>query len=302
MSMIKKWTFINRMKQVIFFFTFTVLFFSCNLKKNSEDSEKNVITVSILPQRTFIEKIAGDDFNVNVLIPPGASPAAYTLLPSQLREIARSDVWFRIGYIGFEHSWKDKIEQANKNMQVVDLSDGLDLIASNKEQHGDHVHMEGVDPHSWLSPALVKQMALRITEVLSDLNPEKGSSYKANYGQFVKEIDQLDLKIRNALKDYQGQAFIIFHPSLSYYAREYGLVQHSLEAGGKEPTPQHMTEVVRLAKKENIHVIYIQSEFDIEHARVFADEIDGEIVEVWPLNPAWTENLMEITHILTDNF
>lgn len=293
----------KQMKKIILLFAVTALLFSCNSKKSGkEESGKDVVMVSILPQKTFVEKIGGDDFEVNVLIPPGASPAAYTLLPSQLKDIARSEVWFRIGYIGFEHSWKDKIAQANKNMRVVDLSEGLDLIASNKVQHGDHVHAEGVDPHIWLSPSLVNKIAKRITEVLSDLKPEHSDVYNANYREFVKEIDQLDIKISNALREYKGRSFITFHPSLSYYAREYELVQHSLESGGKEPTPKHLARVVELAKEENIDVIYIQSEFDRDHARVFAEEIDGKIIEVWPLNPEWSENLMEMTNKLTDNF
>jgi zinc transport system substrate-binding protein len=224
------------------------------------------------------------------------------LLPSQLKDIANSAIWFRIGYIGFEYSWKDKIEQANPNMKVVDLSEGLDLIAEETEQHGDHVHVNGVDPHIWLSPGLVKKMAHRITAELTELNPEKGPEYKGNYLKFVKEIDQLHIQIKNRLKEVQGKKFIVFHPSLTYFARDYALEQYSLEAGGKEPTPQHLAEMVDLANKENIKVIYIQSEFDREHARVFAEEIKGEVVQVRPLDPAWSDNLLEITQILVDNF
>ena len=291
------------MKQAIIYISLILFLFSCNYKKNTTKEEgKQVITVSILPQKTFIHKIAGNDFDVNVLIPPGASPAAYTLLPSQLKNINRSQVWFRIGYIGFEHSWKEKISQANRKMKVVDLSADLDLISVTDTKHPDKKHNKGVDPHIWMSPELVKQMCLHITKILSDLNPEKESVYKNNYLEFVKEIDELSSKIQEALKDYHDRQFITFHPSLSYYAREYGLIQHSLESGGKEPTPQHMARVVELAKKEGIKTIYIQSEFDREHARVFAEEIEGEIVEVWPLNPAWAENLMEITKTLIDHF
>jgi zinc transport system substrate-binding protein len=292
------------MKKLIVIFTTTVLLFSCNSnqKKTENRDGKKVITVSIVPEKTFVQKIAGDDFEVNVLIPPGASPASYTLLPSQLKDIANSAIWFRIGYIGFEYSWKDKIEQANPNMKVVDLSEGLDLIAEETEQHGDHVHVNGVDPHIWLSPGLVKKMAHRITAELTELNPEKGPEYKGNYLKFVKEIDQLHIQIKNRLKEVQGKKFIVFHPSLTYFARDYALEQYSLEAGGKEPTPQHLAEMVDLANKENIKVIYIQSEFDREHARVFAEEIKGEVVQVRPLDPAWSDNLLEITQILVDNF
>lgn len=277
--------------------------FACSSgTKKSDNSEKKVITVSILPERTFVEKIAGNDFKVNLLIPPGASPATYTLLPSQLKDIAQSDIWFRAGFIGFELSWKDKIVEANKDMKVVDLSEGLDLIKHDSEQHGDHKHPGGIDPHIWLSPALVKKMAKQITDELALLNPNREADYKLNYMKFVKEIDQLNIEIKNALKDYQGKEIVVFHPSLSYYARDFGLVQYSLESGGKEPTPQHLAEVVDLAQKKNIKVIYIQSEFDKDHARVFADEIGGKIIQVWPLNPDWANNLMEMTNTFIDNF
>jgi zinc transport system substrate-binding protein len=291
------------MKRIILLLVLATLFAACgNQKKKNNSAATDVITVSILPQKTFVEKIAGDDFEVNLLIPPGSSPAAYTLLPSQLKDISRSAIWFRIGYIGFEHSWADKIEQANTKMKVVNISEGLDLIADKMEQHGDHVHIDGVDPHVWLSPTMVKQMAKVILDELSALKPEKAAEYQSNYMRFAEECDQLNSDLKNQLKDYAGRKFIVFHPSLSYYAREYGLDQYSLESGGKEPTPQHLREVVDIAKAEGIKVIYIQSEFDREHARVFADEIGGEIVSVWPLNPEWEENLRTMTQILIDNF
>ena len=291
------------MKKIIYLLVVVLALTSCGSNKNTKKkADAEMITVSILPQRTFVEKIAGDDFEVNVLIPPGSSPAAYTLLPSQLKDISNSAIWFRIGYIGFEHSWKDKIAEANSNMKVVNVSEGLDLIADKIEQHGDHVHIDGVDPHVWLSPVIVKQIGERILNELIVLRPEKTTEYKANYMRFVKECDALNIELKNKLSPFAGRKFIVFHPSLSYYAREYGLDQYSLESGGKEPTPQHLKNVVDLAKKENIKVIYIQSEFDREHARVFAQEIGGDIIQVRPLNPDWAENLRNMTDILVDNF
>ena len=149
---------------------------------------------------------------------------------------------------------------------------------------------------------MVKQMAKVILDELSALKPEKAAEYQSNYRRFAEECDQLNSDLKNQLKDYAGRKFIVFHPSLSYFAREYGLDQYSLESGGKEPTPQHLREVVDIAKAEGIKVVYIQSEFDREHARVFADEIGGQIVQVWPLNPEWEENLRSMTQTLIDNF
>ncbi|HKJ79529.1 MAG TPA: zinc ABC transporter substrate-binding protein [Prolixibacteraceae bacterium] len=291
------------MKKIFVLTVVSAILFACNPKKKTDsESEKPVITVSIIPQKTFVEKIGGDDFYINVLVPPGASPAAYTLLPSQLKDISKSDVWFRVGYIGFEHSWKDKIMQANEEMKVVDLSEGLDLIADKQEQHGDHVHFQGVDPHIWLSPKLVKQMAKKILVTLSDINPGQASVYQSNYSEFIKEIDQLNVELKTKLRPYKGRKILVFHPSLSYFARDYDLEQFALESGGKEPTPKHMATAVDLAKQENLDVIYIQSEFDRDHAGVIAEAINGWIIQVRPLDPAWAENLREITAIFIDNF
>ena len=148
----------------------------------------------------------------------------------------------------------------------------------------------------------VKQMAKKITDELTLLKPEKSAEYKGNYLKFVKEIDQLNIELKNKLKDFAGRKIVVFHPSLSYFARDYGLELLSLELDGKEPTPQHLKEVVDVANKENIRVIYIQDEFDREHARVFAEEIKGKVTQIRPLDPAWTDNLKEMTNIIIDNF
>ena len=220
------------MKKSLIFIFIVVGMFSCHSgEKSGNDVQKPVITVTILPEKTFVEKIAGDDFDVNVLIPPGANPASYTLLPSQLKDIANSVAWFRIGYIGFELSWKDKISQANKNMKVYDLSEGLDLIANKIVQRNGNEQLVGADPHIWMSPALVKKMAKKIRDILSELNPDAADKYLNAYVDFIKEIDRLNVQIEKQMQGMEGKTIITFHPSLTYFAREYGLKQVSLEAG-----------------------------------------------------------------------
>ncbi len=290
------------MTKKILIVTAAVFFlFACSPRKRG-DNEKPIVTVSIIPQKTFVEKIAGDDFDIQVLVPHGASPESYTLVPSQLKQISHSGAWFRLGYIGFELSLFDKVKEINRNMQIVDLSEGLDLIRGEEIHHGDHTHPGGVDPHFWVSPKRVKQMAEKMAEALGKIQPERNKIYQENYRKFAGEIDRLDAEISNALRDYQGKAFVTFHPSLTYFAHDYGLVQYTLESGGKEPTSQHMAKVIDLAREQNIKVIYIQSEFDNENARVFAEEIKGKIIEVKPLSPDWAKNLLEMTNLFIENF
>lgn len=272
-----------------------IIVFLSACRSTPDSAKEKIISVSILPQKTFIKKIAGDEYIVNVLIPPGSSPAAYTLSPSQMTDIAKSLVWFKIGHIGFEYSWGENIARVNSKMKVVDLSAGLDLIKRGTTESG------GTDPHTWLSPACVKQMAAHIIDVLSELNPKEAKTYKINYLKFVKEIDLLNIQLKSNFRDLSGRKIIVFHPTFSYFARDYGLQQISLETGGKEPTPQTMMNVMKMAKEEGIGVIYIQSEIDRDQAQVFADETGGLIIRLNPLDPAWSENLLFMANIIRDN-
>ena len=285
------------MKIISFVFLLSILWFSCTQRTRQE--EKPIILVSILPQKTFVEKIAGEDFTVSILIPHGANPTTYTLLPTQMADISNALAWFRMGYIGFELSFADKIIQANPSMKVVDLSEGLDLIAHGRDNSG---RLTGADPHIWLSPALVKKMASEMRDQLIGISPAKTKEYEENYQKFIREIDDTDVEIRKLLNGFEGRQFITFHPSLSYFARDYGLVQLSIQQGGKEPTPSHIARLVDAAESEKIKTIYIQSDFDRENARMFANEIKGDVVQVWPLNPEWSENLVNMAQMLRDNF
>jgi zinc transport system substrate-binding protein len=258
--------------------------------------EKPNILVSILPQKTFIRKISGDDFNVSVLLPPGASPAAFSILPSQMAIISTSSAWFRIGYIGFELSWSGKIMETNPGMKVIDLSEGLDIISAHP------AGKTGIDPHTWLSPENVRKMALHIRNELIMINPGKVEQYNDGYRQFLKEIDQTQEEIETILHEFRGRKLVSFHPSLSYFARDFGLIQLSLEQGGKEPTPAHLASIVETAKAEGIRVIFIQSEFDMEQARAFAEETGCRIVQVEPLNPDWSSNMITMAHLIRENF
>lgn len=291
------------MKKTVIVLFVSLIFFSCgSSQKKKKADEKQVITVSILPLKTFVEEISGDDFEINLLLPPGYSPADFTLIPSQMKSISRSQVWFLIGYTGFELSWREKIEQANRNMKVVNLSRNLDLIGDENLPSGEKGKLSGYNPHTWMSPVLVKQMAEQIAEELVLLRPDKQDEYRNNLTRFTEKINELDSEIKAFLKEFEGSRFIMFHPSLSYFARDYGLAEYSLEPGGKEPTPQRMAALVDFARENNIHTIFIQSDMDIEHAKVFAGEINGKVVQMWPLNPEWFENLREITRLLSESF
>jgi zinc transport system substrate-binding protein len=267
--------------------------------KTGKPAGKQKILVTILPEKTFVEKISGNDFDITVLVPPGANPSVYSLLPSQMVEITKASIWFRMGYVGFELSWADRIREVNPRMKIIDLSEGLDII-SRKSLQNPEVTV-GHDPHTWLSPENVKKMASLIAKELVLIHPSKEKEYTTALQHFLEEIQSTADSVQSLLKDKKGKKFITYHPSLTYFARDYGLIQFSLEEGGKEPSPAHLTALSKTARQEGIQTIYIQSEYDKELAGTFAAETGGKVIQIRPLNPEWSDNLIGIARALKEN-
>ena len=271
---------------------------SCRTREAATD--KPVVSVSIIPQKYFVEQLAGDLVEVQVMIPPGASPATFEPNLSQMKMLDRSVLYLRIGYVGFEQSWMGKISAVNPDMKIADLSEGVETIQENRragsDQHG-HSH-EGPDPHIWMSTENARVIARNIRDELQLLFPGDEDLLQSRYEQFSLMLDSLHLEISARLAHLENRKFMIYHPALSYYAREFGLEQIPLEIEGKAPSPVHFKEMTDLAIRSKISVIFIQQQFDQENAEVLARETGAEIIQFDPLDLHWRNQMLYIAEQL----
>jgi zinc transport system substrate-binding protein len=291
------------MKNIFLFLWVILLATSC--RTGGDPTDKPVISVSIIPQQYFIEKLAGDLVKVNVLIPAGASPATYEPTIAQLGQLDRSEVYMRIGYIGFEQSWMDKLSSVNPAMKIVDLSEGVDIILEDageeQDHHGDSEHghsHHGGDPHIWMSAINARIIALNIHRELLLLLPGEKDYLQDRMMQFFSSLDSLHLNISNKLEGMENRQIMIYHPALTYFARDYGLEQFSLEREGKSPSPTHLKKLTDLAVENKINKIFIQSQFDSENAEILARETGSEIVHFDPLDLQWNKQMYYIAEQL----
>jgi zinc transport system substrate-binding protein len=254
--------------------------------------------VTILPFRYFVEQLAGDRFQVNVLVPPGASHHAYDPSPRQLQDLENSKAFFINGYLGFEQTWLPRIRSNHPDLPVVNLSDGIDLITieGSEGEHEDKVSLsghsrEGPDPHYWLSVREAKILAGNLARGLITADPQDQQQIQGNLNHLLARLDSLDAELNRALSGLKNRSFIIFHPALNYFARDYNLIQHSMELGGKEPTASHFRDLVNLARTEKINIIFVQKEYDQENAHTLAREIDAEIMTIDPMSADWMDEM-----------
>ena len=252
--------------------------------------------VSILPLRSLVQGIVGDDFDIEVLVPPGASPETFEPTPRQFVGLNKARMVFNVGLIDFETTLLAKIEDQAK---VVNLSRGIELIAGtcSHGSHG-HTHTHGIDPHVWTSPRALQKMAENAYEAIREAYPDS-VKYETNYRLLQQELKALDERTAARIAASDVEYFIIYHPALTYYARDYGLRQIAIEADGKEPSAKQLTQIIRQAREDGVRRILYQSQFPASAVEVIARDIDAEYAEVDPLREDVIANIEEITGIIT---
>ena len=274
---------------------------SCQDKRFAQ--EKIQLTVSIIPQKYVASSIAGDKFDVQVMLPTGSNHETYEPTPRDIEKISSSRFYFALGALDFELTWLDRFKASNENMKIVNTSDGIELIKGHAHHDHDHTTTEnrGIDPHTWLSPACMKIQAATICQALSDFDTSNSVYYNENLARFNHLADSVDSIIRKKLSGSAGKSFLIFHPALAYFARDYNLEQISIEQEGKEPSPAYLGELIKMAKKKGIKSVFISKEFDTRNAEAIAREIDGKVVIFDPMAENWAENMILLAELIASN-
>lgn len=266
---------------------------------NNNNSTSNTISVSIEPLRYITEQIVGDDFQINVLVPPGASPETFEPKPTQMMQVANSQYYINIGLLDFEHNLQNAISKNMPNVKVVELKTGINLIegdCGHDATEGVHDHNHGIDPHIWTTPKNLKIMARTVCDALTLQYPDS-VKYIINYERFAKQLDSLDLQI-NSLFNNRAISFLIYHPALGYLASDYGLTQLSIEDEGKEPSAQHIRDLIQLTESKNIKYIFYQKQFSQSTVEALARESKIEALPIDPLAYDIPYNILEICKLI----
>lgn len=260
---------------------------SCKTKPQPDET---TLYVSIAPLKEIVCGIVGDDFTLGILVPAGASPETYEPTPRQFIELNRARLVFNVGLIDFEQTLLQKIECRDR---IVNLSRGIEPIAGSCA----HDHAHGIDPHIWTSPRALQRMAANAYEAIHAAYPDS-TKYTQNYGRLQQRLQELDVRTAKKLKKSGTEYFLIYHPALTYYARDYGLEQAAIETDGKEPSARHLGEIIRQARAKGVRKILYQSQFPASTIETVAHDIGAEAIRIDPMRADAMANIDEITDLI----
>jgi zinc transport system substrate-binding protein len=226
------------------------------------------VVATIFPLADFVKNVAGDKAEVITLLPAGASPHTWEPLPEQVQSVAEAQLFFINGAGVVDTSMMASMEGA--------------LLTGEGDEQG------GVNPHIWLDPVLAQKQVEAIAAALVMVDPANRDVYIANAAAYVAELKLLDQEIRGVTQDFSIREFITFHPSWTYFARRYGLVEAAVieESPGQEPSPAYIQQVVDLARGLKVKAIFAEPQFSSKAAETIAAESGAEVLFLDPIGGA----------------
>ncbi|MEN8258887.1 MAG: zinc ABC transporter substrate-binding protein, partial [Thermodesulfobacteriota bacterium] len=138
------------------------------------------------------------------------------------------------------------------------------------------------------------QMATNIAATLSHAAPDNQHQFQKNLALFLERLTRLETDVRLTFEPFEGRSFLVFHPSFGYFADSFNLVQEAVEIEGKSPSPRQLAAIIKMARKKDIRVIFVQPQFDKRAAKSIAEAIGGQVLTMDPLAANLFENLREM--------
>ncbi|WGI17555.1 zinc ABC transporter substrate-binding protein [Methanonatronarchaeum sp. AMET-Sl] len=218
----------------------------------------------------------------------------------------------KIDFIGNEPTHINEVEECNyiAEYQTIELEPGENIIELDGQgidnltvlvEEVDQDEQNGyMDPHIWLSPNNTIQMTNNILEAMIEVNPENSDIYKENADQYISELQEIDQEIETGLAELDDRKFMIYHPSLGYFADRYNLSQIAIEEKGEDPGTQQLKNIIDQAKDEGINTIFVSPQFSQDAATSIAEEIDGEVKTLNPLDKDLKDNINNIYNQLKE--
>lgn len=274
------------MKRILYLLLLLPLLAACT----DNAPQKPTITVTIEPLRFFTEKIGGNKFDVVTMVPNGASPETYEPTAQQMAALTKSQLYIKAGNLGFERTWSERLKNNAAHLITVNSSEGINQL---KDNDG------GIsDPHTWTSPTNAIHIAHNIYRALVRIDAKDSAYFRDNLDSLTMQIIQLDNIITAKTASAKSKSFIIYHPSLTYFANEYGLEQLVIEENGREPSAASLARLIDTAKKKNVKLMFLQKEFSNRNISTITNATGVKTVEINPLSYDWEGELLKIANAI----
>lgn len=265
-------------------------------------SDKPVLAVSTPPQARILSELADSTFEIVTILPPGTNPEAYDPAMSERMALSRAKTFFVTGVLPFEQTLTRSLPA---EVDIINSSEGINLITGTHQHphsgnHDDgHDFHDDVDPHLSASYDNALIMAANFTRGLCRLDPARKEIYLSRLDDFTSRIREARDSAAARLSAAHARTFAVWHPSLSYFARDFGLRQIAVGQESKEISISSLQKIVDQARADSVRVFFFQRAYDSRQAENINNALGARMVTIDPLDADWESQLNYIVNALT---
>lgn len=255
----------------------------------SGDRLQVLATTSIVAD--VVRQVSGDYVQVTMLLPLGTDPHTFEPRPQDAAAIAEAQIVFANG-AGLEEFLEPLLESAGAGEKLVEVSDGIELLPFEGEEHhdeeeGEEHHHEGGDPHTWMDPNNVLVWVENIAAALAAADPEHAAAYQANAEAYAAELRALDEWIRSQVAQIPAERrkLVTDHRAFGYFVDEYGLEQVGALVGSfstnAAPSAQELAALEDEIREQGVPAVFVGKTVNPELAEQVAQDTGVKLVHVY---------------------
>jgi zinc transport system substrate-binding protein len=267
---------------IVVFLGLKFIKFPKNLNTNQDK-----VSVTIFPIFDIVRNVAGDEVEVVLILPPGASPHTFDPTPQEIKEMVGSQAVFAVGH-GLD-SWVSKISESAGVEKTIIVDKNINLTTFElDDEDGSHVSGElltNFNPHYWLSVKNANQIAGQVRDELVLLFPDKQVEITSNYKKYIARLNLLDSQITEELSELDSLDIATFHNAWWYFAKDYdiNIVATFEEFPGEAPTAVYLKNFQEDIRESETKVIFAEPQFSTSPLEPIANDLGVSISTLDPI-------------------
>ena len=246
--------------------------------KKPTEGDAIVVAAALYPIAEMVETIGRANIKVVNLTPPGTDAHGVELSAQQLEQLQQAKITFYLG-----ENYQPAVQKSIASLKVpaVNLLDSLDLQTMTNDPHahdkpsGSDAHSSAdKDPHVWLDPALMIDMARVVANNLTQLQPKLADQFASNAAEYIDSLEVLGNEIDTRFTTCASRTLITAHYSFGYFARRANLEVYSVADinPDEQLSAKKLEELAAVVRDKQVSTIFYEELVSTDLARTLADK------------------------------
>ena len=244
--------------------------------KKQTEPDAVLVAAALYPIAEMVETIGRAYIKVINLTPPGSDAHGVELSAQELELLQEAKITFYLG-----ENYQPTVQKSIESLQVpaVNLLDSLELHTMTSSEHDGHsdsdIHSSSEkDPHVWLDPAYMIDMARVIADNLSQLKPNLADQFASNAATYIDSLEVLGKEIDTRFTQCTSRTLITAHYSFGYFASRAKLDVYSVAEinPDEQLSAKKLEELAALVRDKKVSTIFYEELVSNDLARTLADK------------------------------